>query len=781
MSKKNYEKLKKVFADDPEMLRQLAHEEMIETLNKDTSIEDVLARVQMLKGEKGDKGDKGDSITGDKGEKGDTGDKGDKGNMGESGKNADEQKIIKEISIKIPTVEQIASKVKIPPIQEIDTASIINRILNSIPKPVFPTIEEIVKEIKEKKLLELRDIRGARLDRASGNFNMNDQRWHGGGISNITGLITAGTNITITGLGTTTSPYIINSSGGAGGIASINADVTSAQILAVGTTGTDFAIVDNGTGTHTFNLPTASAVNRGALSSADWTTFNNKGSGTVTSVSVVTANGISGSVATATTTPAITLNISALDATKIADGTVTSAEFQYLGGVTSDIQTQINTKGSGTVTSVAAITLGTTGTDLSSTVATGTTTPVITLQVPTASATNRGALSSTDWSTFNSKQPAMGADDNYVTDAQLVVIGNTSGTNTGDNATNSQYSGLAASKANVAGSLTQFVGNTAWRVFYSDSAGDITELALGADGTFLKSNGASSAPTFATPAGSGDVSKVGTPVNNQLGVWTGDGTIEGDAALTFDTTTDTLATVLITATTVTAALVGNASTATNVAVGGITGLGTNVATALAVNVGTDGAFVTKAGALGTPSSGTGTNITGIPAANILAGSFGAGAYVISTSLQVATIELGHATDTTLARVSAGVVSIEGVTVDTISAANTLTNKRITKRVLALSANSATPAINTDLYDVVHITAQTAAITSFTSSLSGTPVDGDTLRISVTGTGAVGLTFGASFEASGGVPLSTTTVTTARLDMGFFWNTETSKWRQVAQA
>ena len=96
-------------------------------------------------------------------------------------------------------------------------------------------------------------------------------------------------------------------------------------------------------------------------------------------------------------------------------------------------------------------------------------------------------------------------------------------------------------KANSAGSLTQFVGNTAWRVFYSDASGDVTELALGADGTFLKSNGASSAPTFATPAGSGDVSKVGTPANNQVGVWTGDGTIEGDASLTFDTTTDTLA------------------------------------------------------------------------------------------------------------------------------------------------------------------------------------------------------------------------------------------------
>ena len=59
--------------------------------------------------------------------------------------------------------------------------------------------------------------------------------------------------------------------------------------------------------------------------------------------------------------------------------------------------------GVGTVTSVAALTLGTSGTDLSSTVANPTTTPVITLNVPTASAANRGALSSSDWSTFNNK------------------------------------------------------------------------------------------------------------------------------------------------------------------------------------------------------------------------------------------------------------------------------------------------------------------------------------------------------------------------------------------
>jgi hypothetical protein len=114
------------------------------------------------------------------------------------------------------------------------------------------------------------------------------------------------------------------------------------------------------------------------------------------------------------------------------------------------------------------------------------------------------------------------------------------------------------------------------------------------------------------------------------------------------------------------------------------------------------------------------------------------------------------------------------------ASQTATNKRITKRSLLLSANSATPAINTDNYDVVNITAQTAAITSFTSSLAGTPLNGDTLRIAVTGTAAVGLTFGSAFEASA-VALPTTTVATARLDMGFFWNPVTSKWRIVALA
>jgi len=102
------------------------------------------------------------------------------------------------------------------------------------------------------------------------------------------------------------------------------------------------------------------------------------------------------------------------------------------------------------------------------------------------------------------------------------------------------------------------------------------------------------------------------------------------------------------------------------------------------------------------------------------------------------------------------------------------------RVLASTANSATPAINTDLYDMVVITAQSVAITSFTTNLTGTPVNGQKLWISVTGTTAIALTWGASFESSLAT-LPTTTVATNRLDIGLVWNVATTKWRCVAVA
>lgn len=61
------------------------------------------------------------------------------------------------------------------------------------------------------------------------------------------------------------------------GMTALNALTGSVQTIATGTSGTNFNVSSAGT-THTFNLPTASATNRGALSSADWTAFNGQAS-----------------------------------------------------------------------------------------------------------------------------------------------------------------------------------------------------------------------------------------------------------------------------------------------------------------------------------------------------------------------------------------------------------------------------------------------------------------------------------------------------------------------
>jgi len=59
------------------------------------------------------------------------------------------------------------------------------------------------------------------------------------------------------------------------GISALNGLTTQVQYFATGTSGTDFNIA-SATDTHTFNLPTASAANRGLLSTSDWSTFNAK-------------------------------------------------------------------------------------------------------------------------------------------------------------------------------------------------------------------------------------------------------------------------------------------------------------------------------------------------------------------------------------------------------------------------------------------------------------------------------------------------------------------------
>jgi hypothetical protein len=137
--------------------------------------------------------------------------------------------------------------------------------------------------------------------------------------------------------------------------------------------------------------------------------------------------------------------------------------------------------------------------------------------------------------------------------------------------------------------------------------------------------------------------------------------------------------------------------------------------------------------------------------------------IISSITNTGTLTLPTSTDTLVGRATT----------------DTLTNKRVTPRV-STTTSSATPTINSDNVDMYGLTAQAVDITSFTTNLSGTPTDGQKLWIYIIGTAARAITWGASFESSTAT-LPTTTVTTNRLDVGFVWNTATSKWRCVAVA
>jgi hypothetical protein len=141
------------------------------------------------------------------------------------------------------------------------------------------------------------------------------------------------------------------------GLTALNGLTSQVQFFAVGTSGSDFNIASS-VDTHTFNLPTASASNRGALSSADWSTFNGK-----QNALTLTTTGTSG----AATLVGSTLNI---------------PQYQAAG------------------TYVTAVTAS------SPLASSGGTTPNITIQQ--ASGSQSGFLSSTDWTTFNNKQNALG-------------------------------------------------------------------------------------------------------------------------------------------------------------------------------------------------------------------------------------------------------------------------------------------------------------------------------------------------------------------------------------
>jgi len=136
--------------------------------------------------------------------------------------------------------------------------------------------------------------------------------------------------------------------------------------------------VTGGTSAAVLTMTATNSTSNGFLTSTDWTTFNSKGSGTVTSVTNATGTPIT--VTTGTTAAVLTMAA----ATSSVNGYLTSTDW-----------TTFNGKGSGTVTSVS----NAVGTPI--TVTGGTGAAVLTMAAATGSVP--GYLTATDWTTFNGK------------------------------------------------------------------------------------------------------------------------------------------------------------------------------------------------------------------------------------------------------------------------------------------------------------------------------------------------------------------------------------------
>jgi hypothetical protein len=210
------------------------------------------------------------------------------------------------------------------------------------------------------------------------------------------------------------------------------------------------------------------------------------GSGTVTSVSVVSANGFAGTVATATTTPAITLTTSITGVLK-GNGTAISAatagtDYVAPGGA-------LGTPSSGTLTNATGLplTTGVTGLLPVANGGTGTATPAL------VAGTNVTITGTWPNQTINSSG---GGGSGTVT--SVAVSGGTTGlTTSGGPITTSGTITLAGTLAIANGGTNSTATATAGAISYGTGTA-FAFTAAGTSGYVLQSNGAS-APTWRTP------------------------------------------------------------------------------------------------------------------------------------------------------------------------------------------------------------------------------------------------------------------------------------------
>ena len=115
---------------------------------------------------------------------------------------------------------------------------------------------------------------------------------------------------------------------------------------------------------------------------------------------------------------------------------------------------------------------------------------------------------------------------------------------------------------------------------------------------------------------------------------------------------------------------------------------------------------------------------------------------------------------------------------TLTGTQTLTNKRITKRV-GTTADSATPTPDADSHDVYTVTALAQAATF--GAPTGTPTNAQPLVIRIKDNGtARALSFNAIYRAGTDIALPTTTVLSKTMYLGFIYNSADSVWDLVAK-